>query len=82
MSASGSCATSRLGPIRSACWGEADACCCRGSLLKLQVMSAQTAIRPSNSLLIRAASLFCRENSLFRGKNSLLVRIGNSPVSH
>jgi hypothetical protein len=35
----------------------------------LQVMSAQTAIRPSNSLLIRAASLFCRENSLFRGKN-------------
>jgi hypothetical protein len=39
-----------------------------GSLLEWQVMSAQTAIRPSNSLIIRAASLFCRENTLFCGK--------------
>jgi hypothetical protein len=35
----------------------------------------------SNSLLIRAASLFYRVNSLFRGKNSLFHPVGNSLAS-
>jgi hypothetical protein len=50
-----------------------------GSLAGAQLCEKMDAY--SNSLLIRAASLFRRANSLFRRKNSLLANVGNSLAS-
>jgi hypothetical protein len=44
-------------------------------------MSVPDAIRANSSLLVRAASLFYRDNSLFRGKKSLFHPVGNSLAS-